>query len=76
MAYGLYVMNVVKMEESLYMIGGLGPTEIILILFIVILLFGAKRLPDLAKGLGNGIREFKNELHARNDETSLKSKVN
>ncbi|GAB4342625.1 MAG: twin-arginine translocase TatA/TatE family subunit [Calditrichia bacterium] len=44
------------------MIGGLGPTEIFLILLIVLLLFGAKRLPELAKGLGNGIREFKNEL--------------
>tara|TARA_Y100000590_G_C15653134_1_gene989559 strand:- start:687 stop:857 length:171 start_codon:yes stop_codon:yes gene_type:complete len=37
----------------------LGVTEIIIILFIVLLLFGAKRLPELAKGLGKGIKEFK-----------------
>ena len=38
---------------------GLGTSEIILILSVVILFFGAKKLPELARGLGNGIREFK-----------------
>ena len=38
---------------------GLGGGEIILILFIILLLFGAKKLPELAKGLGKGINEFK-----------------
>jgi sec-independent protein translocase protein TatA len=37
----------------------LGGGEIILILAIVLILFGAKKLPELAKGLGQGIREFK-----------------
>ncbi|OHE86871.1 MAG: preprotein translocase subunit TatA [Verrucomicrobia bacterium RIFCSPLOWO2_12_FULL_64_8] len=37
----------------------LGPTELIIILLIVLLLFGAKRLPELAKGLGKSINEFK-----------------
>lgn len=37
----------------------LGGWEIILILAVVLILFGAKRIPDLAKGLGQGIREFK-----------------
>jgi sec-independent protein translocase protein TatA len=36
-----------------------GPTELIIVLTIVLLLFGAKRIPELAKGLGTGIREFK-----------------
>lgn len=40
-------------------IGGLGGTEVILIVLAIILLFGAKRIPELAKGLGRGIREFK-----------------
>jgi sec-independent protein translocase protein TatA len=40
-------------------IGNLGGWEMLLILFIVLLLFGAKRIPDLARGLGRGIREFK-----------------
>ncbi|NLD91687.1 MAG: twin-arginine translocase TatA/TatE family subunit [Fibrobacter sp.] len=39
--------------------GNLGATEIILILLVVVLLFGAKKIPELAKGLGNGIKEFK-----------------
>jgi len=39
--------------------GFLGTQEIVLILLIVMLLFGAKKIPELAKGLGNGIKEFK-----------------
>ncbi len=38
----------------------LGPTEIILILVIILVLFGGRKLPELAKGLGQGMREFKN----------------
>lgn len=37
----------------------LGPTEIILILLIVVLLFGGKKIPELMRGLGKGIKEFK-----------------
>ena len=40
--------------------GSLGPFEIVAILVIVLLLFGGKKLPELAKGLGRGLREFKN----------------
>ena len=39
-----------------------GPFEIILILAVIALLFGAKKLPELMKGMGQGIREFKNEV--------------
>lgn len=39
--------------------GALGPTEIILIFLAILLLFGAKRIPEIARGLGKGIREFK-----------------
>jgi sec-independent protein translocase protein TatA len=41
----------------------LGGGEIILILAIALILFGAKKLPELAKGLGQGIKEFKNATH-------------
>ncbi len=37
----------------------LGMPEILIIFFIVLLLFGAKKLPELAKGLGKGLKEFK-----------------
>ena len=40
-------------------IGSIGMTELIIILSIVILIFGGRKIPELAKGLGKGIREFK-----------------
>ena len=40
-------------------LGIMGPTEIILILLVVVLLFGGKKIPQLMKGLGEGIKEFK-----------------
>ena len=54
---------------------GLGPTELIIIAVIVILIFGAKRLPDVGKGLGGAIREFRNvkkELTKTTPETATK----
>ena len=41
------------------MFSGIGTFEILIILFIILLLFGAKKLPELAKGLGKGIKEIK-----------------
>lgn len=41
------------------MFGPIGMPELLIILLVVLLLFGAKRLPELARGLGKGIREFK-----------------
>lgn len=45
------------------LIGTPGPTELIVILLLVLVLFGAKRIPEIAAGLGKGIREFKKSLH-------------
>lgn len=39
--------------------GSFGPLEMILIFLVVLLIFGAKRIPEIARGLGKGIREFK-----------------
>ena len=63
-------------------IGRIGGMEIVIILIIVILLFGAKKLPELARALGHGLREFKKatkefESAAKDsepDEPSTKSK--
>lgn len=40
-------------------LGSVGPTKLIILLTIILLLFGAKRIPELAKGLGSGVREFR-----------------
>lgn len=48
----------------------LGPWEIALILFLALLLFGGKKLPGLAKDLGEGIREFRRSLSPGSDEES------
>ena len=48
----------------------LGGWEIILILAVVLILFGAKKLPELAKGLGTGIKEFKKATREVTDEIS------
>ena len=40
-------------------LGGLGSTEIILIIAIILLMFGGKKIPELMRGLGKGMKEFK-----------------
>jgi sec-independent protein translocase protein TatA len=45
-----------------------GGPELIILLLIVLLLFGAKRIPELARGLGSGIREFRQGLRSEGDE--------
>jgi sec-independent protein translocase protein TatA len=52
---------------NIFFAGIFGGWEIVLILAVVLILFGAKKLPELAKGLGQGIKEFKK---ATNDVTS------
>ena len=48
---------------------GLGPFEMILIFAVLLLLFGAKRLPELASGMGKGIRDFKRSLNGLDEES-------
>ena len=48
--------------------GNLGATEIILIVLVVLLFFGAKKLPELAQGLGKGIREFRKATREIQDD--------
>lgn len=44
---------------TLLFLGSIGGTEVFVIIFVLLLFFGAKKLPELAKGLGKGIKEFK-----------------
>ncbi len=46
---------------------GMGPMELLLVFAVILLIFGAKRLPELAQGLGKGIREFKKAMRDETD---------
>ncbi len=58
------------MNRLTIFLGEVGPMQIILVLAIVLLLFGGKKIPELMKGLGSGVKEFKNA--AKGDEPADK----
>jgi sec-independent protein translocase protein TatA len=52
----------------MFLFGPIGPTELLLILLIIVIIFGARRLPELGKGLGEGIRNFKKGFGSKESE--------
>ena len=48
---------------NLLFIGGLGTSELLLIVFALLLLFGGKKLPELMRGMGRGIRDFRDAVN-------------
>ena len=54
---------------------GFGPQELIIILIIVLVLFGGKKLPEVAKSIGKGVREFKNETNKIDSEPESSSEL-
>jgi len=50
------------------MLGNIGPLEIVVVLIIALIVFGPKRLPELGRSLGRGIREFRGSLGGDNDD--------
>jgi sec-independent protein translocase protein TatA len=58
------------MIATVIFLGEIGPMQIILVLAIILLLFGGKKIPELMKGLGSGVKEFKNA--AKEDQTADK----
>ena len=54
---------------QLLFIGGLGFQEVLIIAFIILLLFGGKKIPELMKGLGKGVKSFKDGVNSIEEET-------
>ena len=51
-----------------YPLGSVGPMEIVLIALVILLIFGGKKIPELMKGLGKGVKSFKDGLKEVDDE--------
>lgn len=56
------------------MFGNIGGWEILIILFLILIFFGAKKIPDLAQGLGKGIKEFRKAAKDIQEDISLEEK--
>lgn len=63
------------MLANILLFGLPGGSEWIFVVLIVVLLFGAKKIPELAKGLGKGIREFKDATKEVTDEISDEKRI-
>jgi sec-independent protein translocase protein TatA len=62
------------MTNILLFLGQMGPWQIAIIVIAILLLFGAKRIPELMKGLGSGVKEFKKGLKEEDSEENKKVK--
>ena len=56
---------------NLLFIGGIGFQEILLVALIVLLLFGGKKIPELMKGLGKGVKSFKDGMKGEDEKKEL-----
>ena len=71
--FSVNLPNTGRKDGKHKMLGGLGPTEIIIILFIILIVFGAGKLPDIASGLGKGLRDFKKAMRDLDEPDSESS---
>ncbi len=60
----------------MFLFGPVGPTELLLIVFIIIVIFGARRLPELGKSLGEGIKNFKKSIGSKEKDKEPLEKEN
>ena len=72
----MYIVRKYKIAKAqiICIMGRIGMPEIIIILIVVLLLFGGKKIPELMKGLGNGLKEFKNASKEETPSTATSKK--
>ncbi len=56
--------------DTILFLGNIGAPEIIIIALIVLLIFGGKKIPELMKGLGKGVKSFKDGINDKDDDTA------
>ena len=60
---------------KLLLFGTIGATEIIIIALVILLLFGGKKIPELMKGLGKGVKSFKDGMKGIEEELKMNRKI-
>ena len=60
--------------EAFVLLGFVGPWQIVLIILVVVLLFGGRKIPELMKGIGQGMKEFKNATKDEKNEDEESNK--
>ena len=70
LVYLAHILRIIKFYfmNHLLFLGSIGATEIIIIALIVVLLFGGKKIPELMKGIGKGVKSFKDGVKGVEDE--------
>lgn len=63
------------METVFLFIGGLGGWEVMVILLVILVFFGANKIPEIARGMGKGIREFKDATKEIRDEVENSTRL-
>lgn len=74
--FALNILILITMNSLVTYLGMFSPWQIVVILAVVLLLFGGKKIPELMKGLGSGIKEFKDATKEENSKKEESSKSN
>lgn len=69
-------MNLLVHTDIVQIAGWLGTPEIIIILVVVVLLFGGRKIPELMRGLGKGVKEFKEGIREDSEKKETKESTN
>ncbi len=67
----ILMTNIYNIMNELLFLGNLGTGEIVIIAIVVLLLFGGKKIPELMKGIGKGVKNFKDGVKGLEDDIKL-----